>query len=341
LCVSPPTYLATENINANNYNIKEFEAGRSATSTLCLLREVPNKMDSEAVTANLRQDWGEAVDVSVFYGRTDELSKLKQWILQDNCRLVGILGLGGIGKTTLSVKLAEQIKDNFEYVIWRSLRDISSVKAILAELLQFLFDEQETETDLPETVNGRVSRVIDCLRKHRCLLVLDNAESILRSDSRAGQYLEEYEEFGELLRLVGEVAHQSCIVLTSREKPKEIALLEGETLPVRALQLKGLKEAEGQELFKARGCFCKTEFEWKVLIEHYGGNPLALKMVAAAIQELFAGNVSELMEYLSQRTLVVEDIRDLLERQFNRLSELEREVMYWLAIQGERILISD
>jgi len=335
------TPLGTEKSLGNNYNIKELEAVRISTSIPSFLRGVPIQMDSEGVTANPRQDWGEAVDVSVFYGRTEELSKLKQWILRDHCRLVAILGMGGIGKTTISVKLAEQIKDNFEYVIWRSLRDAPSVKAILADLSQFLFDEQETETDLPETVSGRVSRVIDYLRKHRCLLVLDNAESILRSDSRAGQYLEGYEGYGELLRLVGEVAHQSCIVLASREKPKEIALLEGEALPVRALQLSGLREAEGQELFKARGCFCRTESEWRVLIEHYGGNPLALKMVAAAIQELFAGNVSELMEYLSQRTLVVEDIRELLDRQFNRLSELEREVMYWLAINREPVSLPE
>jgi len=320
---------------------QEFEEGRVPASTPFFLRTVPRWMDSEVVTANPRHAWGEAVDVSVFYGRTEELSKLKQWVLSDRCRLVAILGMGGIGKTTLSVKLAEQIKDDFEYVIWRSLRDAPSIKAILADLSQFLFDEPETEADLSDTVGSRVSRVIDYLRRHRCLLVLDNAESILRGDSRAGQYIEGYEGYGELLRLVGEVAHQSCIVLTSREKPKEIALLEGEALPVRALQLRGLKEAEGQEIFEAKGCFCHAKSEWKLLTEHYGGNPLALKMVAAATQELFAGNVSELMEYLSQRTLVVEDIRDLLARQLSRLSDLEREVMYWLAINREPVSLEE
>lgn len=63
------------------------------------------------------QDWGEAICVSVFYGRQEELATLEQWIVSDRCRLVALLGMGGIGKTSLSVKLTEQIQDKFEYVI--------------------------------------------------------------------------------------------------------------------------------------------------------------------------------------------------------------------------------
>ena len=155
--------------------------------------------------------------MSVFYGRTSELSQLKQWLLSDRCRVVAILGMEGIGKTALSVKLAEQIQGEFEYVFWRSLRDAPSVKAILSDLRQFLSGQQAAETDLPETVSGSLSQVIDYLRNHRCLLILDDAESVLCSNNQYGQYLEGHEGYGDLLRLVGEVAHQSCIVLTSRE----------------------------------------------------------------------------------------------------------------------------
>ncbi|BAZ10952.1 WD-repeat protein [Calothrix sp. NIES-4071] len=54
-------------------------------------------------------DWGEAVDVSVFYGRAQELATLEEWIINDNCRLIVLLGMGGIGKTSLSVKLAQKL----------------------------------------------------------------------------------------------------------------------------------------------------------------------------------------------------------------------------------------
>src|SRR4028119_1632645 len=78
---------------------------------------------ADVTTANRCQDWGEAIDVSVFYGRTEELAKLEQWIVQERCRLVMLLGMGGIGKTSISVKIAERIQEHFDYVIRRSPRN--------------------------------------------------------------------------------------------------------------------------------------------------------------------------------------------------------------------------
>ncbi len=292
---------------------------------------------NDYLSSTNRLDWGEAIFTPVFYGRVEELSALEQWIINEQCRLIALLGIGGIGKTSLSVKLAQQIQNNFEYVIWRSLREAPPAKSIVAQLIQFLSDEQETESNLPENFNDRVSRLLDYLQNHRCLVILDNAESILRSGSRAGVYREGYEEYGELLRRLGNATHQSCLVLTSREKPREVALLEGETLPVRSLPLSGLKVAEGQEILKLKG-LSAAEDEWQLMIERYAGNPLALKIVATTIQDIFDGNVTE---FLQQDTSVFGDIRDILEQHFARLSDLEKNVMYWLAINREPITLSD
>ncbi len=292
---------------------------------------------SDYSSSNTRLDWGEAIFNSVFYGRTEELTTLEQWILNEHCQLVTVLGIGGIGKTALSVKFAQQIQENFEYVIWRSLREAPPVKIILSNLIQFLSDEQETEGNLPESFSEKVSRLLYYLQNHRCLVILDNAESILRSGSRAGLYREGYEEYGELLRRVGEAIHQSCLVLTSREKPREVALLEGQALPVRSLSLNGLKVAEGQEILKLKG-LSAAENEWKVMIERYAGNPLALKIVATTIKDVFDGNVTG---FLQQDTAVFGDIRDILEQQFERLSDLEKEIMYWLAINREPMALPE
>jgi ATP-dependent Clp protease ATP-binding subunit ClpA len=231
--------------------------------------------------SHAHQDWGDALDVSVFYGRTAELLKLEQWLLQERCRLVTILGMGGIGKTALCVKLAERIQEHFDYVIWRSLRNAPPVEEILTTLIKFLSSEQET--NLPESLDDKILLLLEYLRSSRCLLVLDNAESILQSGNCAGQYRAGYESYGQLLRCVGETRHQSCLLLTSRERPRGLAAKEGKILPVRSLQISGLSLAAGKEIFQAKGSFWASENEWRVLIEHYAGNPLALKMVAAAI----------------------------------------------------------
>lgn len=289
----------------------------------------PDVKRTEGVIVNTRSCWGEAVDVSVFYGRTEELVTLEQWILKDHCRLIALLGMGGIGKTYLSVKLTEQIEAQFEYVIWRSLRSAPLVEDILTDFIKFLSAQ---ETEIPANV-GTISRLIGCLRSSRCLLVLDNVEAILQSGDSAGHYREGYEGYGELLKLVGEANHQSCLVVTSREKPKELALLEGEASPVRALKITGLKSLEAQEIFKAKSLI-GSEDEWRVLIERYAGNPLALKVVSTTIRELFIGNISE---FLKQGIAIFGDIRDLLDQQFNRLSDLEKEIVYWLAIAREPV----
>ncbi|MEC4811681.1 MAG: NB-ARC domain-containing protein [Scytonema sp. PMC 1069.18] len=283
------------------------------------------------------QDWGEAICTSVFYGRTEELATLEQWLVGERCRLVALLGMGGIGKSALSVKLGEQIKENFEYIIWRSLREAPPAKAILGNLIQFLSDQQETEATLPENVGERVSRLIDYLRLHRCLLILDNMEAIFRGGSRAGLYREGYEEYGELLRRVGESTHQSCLLLTSREKPKEIALLEGKTLCVRSFCLSGLNSVDGQEILAIKG-ITASESELRKLVERYAGNALALKVVATTIQDVFCGSVTK---FLQQETTVFGDICELLDQQFSRLSCLEVDIMYWLAINREPVSLSE
>jgi hypothetical protein len=295
------------------------------------LEETKVSFPKHPLGTNIYQDWGEAVDVPIFYGRTQELAKLKQWIVKDRCCVVALLGMGGIGKTALSIKLAQQIQDEFEYVIWRSLHHAPSLENLLEELISFLSAGQEK--NVPKTTGAKILQLLDYLRKHRCLIVLDNVESILRSGEKAGRYQEGYEGYGQLLKYLGETYHQSCLVLTSREKPREFGLKEGEELPVRSLQLTGLDETEGQHILKAKG-LSGSEDELGKLIQMYGGNLLLLNMVSTTIQDVFDSNVSE---FLEQGIVIVNDIKDFFDRQFERLQPIEQEIMYWLATEHEPV----
>ena len=288
--------------------------------------------------APLQTDWDEAIDVSLFYGRTAELNRLRQWVLDDGCRLIALLGMGGIGKTALSVKLAQQLVENhssassssspFQYIIWRSLRNAPPLENVLSDLIFFLSDQRDTEV--------RISRLMYWLRTARCLVILDNVETILQPGDRAGQYRLGYENYGELLRVIGETQHQSCVILTSREKPTEIAMLEGVDLWVRSLQLSGSEET-ALAVIDANHLLGSPEQKHR-LGQTYGYNPLALKIVSTSIRELFDGDVSE---FLATNVAIFSGIRRLLVQQFDRLSPLEQSVMYWLAVNRQWTSIAE
>jgi WD40 repeat protein/transcriptional regulator with XRE-family HTH domain len=282
-----------------------------------------------------REDWGEAPRGNICYGREQELTRLEQWIVSQQCRMVAVLGIGGIGKTTLTTSITQQVKDTFHYVFWRSLHNAPPLSSILQQCVQFVSDQQRI--DLPERIDEQISVLISYLQKYRCLLVLDNMESILRSGPRPGNYQEGYENYGELLRRLGEVPHQSCLLLTSREKPGEVAHLEGYATPVRSLSLTGVKDSVGQDILQDRQLLGSSE-QWSRLVNLYSGNPLALKLVSEPIQNLFGGAIDR---FLQAKDFIFGDINGLLEQQFQRLSPQELELLYWLAIEREPVLLEE
>jgi WD40 repeat protein/transcriptional regulator with XRE-family HTH domain len=296
--------------------------------------------ESESLRANPQQDWDNAVDTSVFYGRETELAQLWKWMVADRCRVVAVLGIGGIGKSTIAVKAALQIQAEFEIVVWRSLSNSTPLEELLSSLLKFFMPIYGEDPVIPTTLDEKFSLLMRYLRSRRCLLILDNAETILHSE-QVGQWRSGYEAYGQLLRTIGETSHKSCLLLTSREKPCEIALQEGEPGMVRSQLLSGLTPDDGRAIFRQKGEFTGSEAEWHTLISHYGGNPLALKMIAAATQELFNGSIPDVLAYVGQGVCVFEDIRDLLDRQFDRLSKNEEKTLFSFAIHREPISIAE
>nr|MBO3464178.1 hypothetical protein [Aetokthonos hydrillicola CCALA 1050] len=189
-------------------------------------------------------------------------------------------------------------------------------------------------------IEGRILRLIDYLRSSHYLIVLDHLDSILSKNQNDSTDCR-FQEYDVLWQRIGELEHQSTIILTSREKSKKIELLEGKSLPVRSLKLCGLKDAEGRAIFEEKGFFCETHSEWKSIIEYYGGNPLFLKIVSSVVQNLFDSNLDKFIKYWKQDAIIFDDIRDIFNCQFDCLSDLEQSVMYWLAIYQQPVSLQE
>ncbi|MEE3717986.1 NB-ARC domain-containing protein [Tumidithrix elongata RA019] len=286
-------------------------------------------------TPTNRTDWGEYPESNVI-GRAQELTQLETWMVREKNKLVAILGMGGMGKTTLAVAIAEQIQGEFDYLIWRSLRNAPPIERILTDLISFLSNQQQNA--IPDHPKDNISLLMECLKKNRCLIVLDNVDSIM-SDRQAGQYLPNYEIYGELFRHIRDENHKSCLLITSREFPQELSRLTGNR--VNSLRLRGLSTQEGREIFDSAGFKNSTDEELQPIIEHYAGNPLALNIVASGIRDLLVNDISQMRMLIQKGSLIFGDIQDLLQRHFDRLSKLEQEVMYWLAIVREPILLQE
>src|SRR5689334_12001346 len=138
-----------------------------------------------APTGARRESWGEAPDVVGFVNRGSERALVRQWVLDEGSRLVAVLGLGGIGKSLLATRLAHDLAPSFERVFWRSLRDAPTPGEWLAEALRFLAPDVVPESDGEAAL---LRRFIELLSESRCLLVLDNVETILQPGGPAGGY---------------------------------------------------------------------------------------------------------------------------------------------------------
>src|SRR3989440_12652031 len=145
-------------------------------------------------------DWGEALDVLSFYGREEELATLEQWIVEERCRVVSVLGMGGIGKSALAVRVMHRVAAHFEVGLFRSLRNAPDCSALLDDCLSVL--SPEPLGVVPQSLERRLSLLLLELRSRRVLLVLDNREVLLEAGGVLGRLRPGFEAYGALPPLV-------------------------------------------------------------------------------------------------------------------------------------------
>jgi WD40 repeat protein len=288
-----------------------------------------------------KRDWDGAPDASAVYDRDEAASTLKSWILDEACRLVLITGLGGVGKTDFVTCLgrggnrsgdpgsilSSGIHGSFGCVIWRSLLNATPPAELFDDLLGVL---QPNAPLTSASLHQRIQNLLRCFQEQRCLVILDNVEAILRSGDASMGYLDGYEAYGTFFEQIAKAAHQSCLLLTSREKPRAVAELEGKKKPVRSLSLTGVRPDGARKIFSDIGCFFGSDSDWQEIARCYGGNPLALELAALHIEQVFNG---DLAAFLKNGRTVFADLNELLDWHLDRLTKAELDLVYWLAIE--------
>ena len=260
-------------------------------------------------------------------GRTAEIANLKQWLNNPNIPLIGIEGIGGIGKSMLSAYIYEnETIAGFRKRFWADVSSGAIFTDVATQVLQdFGFQVPEQETQLVQTL-------VKCLQSDEFLLIIDNLESLLKTNGIWGSQF--YEDF---FKTWVECGGKSKVIVTTRERPE---------LPKRFqwLPLSGLKIADGVALLTA----LRIQGNLEEFVKLVDGYPLLLQFVAdllieeypqdpnlKRLENLGLGNLQQLLtdkKVVGQHRLENVGMVLVLDASFERLNELQKSLLQNISV---------
>ncbi len=120
-----------------------------------------------------------------FVGRREELGEVLRLMAQPDCRLLTLVGPGGMGKTRLALRAGESLLESFPngvfFVPLAPLENASLIVSAVADALDFSFFQRESEQPLTQLLNY--------LREKRILLILDNFEHLVDGAELLGEIM--------------------------------------------------------------------------------------------------------------------------------------------------------
>ncbi|HEY5325174.1 MAG TPA: hypothetical protein VIK58_20275, partial [Caldimonas sp.] len=232
------------------------------------VNEIPNNLPFQATS---------------FIGRERELAEVKR--LLGGSRLLTLLGMGGLGKTRLSLQAAaEQIHDFPDGVWFLDLAPISDPGLIVSETAQVLGVREEPGRPLLQTVCAH-------LKNRRTLLILDNCEHVIKASAQMASAILKVAPHVRLLASSREPLH------SPGEQCYPVLPLP---VPARGDGLEALARSTAVRLFVDRAQLHKPSFvlnerEAPVvaeLVARLEGIPLALELAAARIRSLSVADIN-------------------------------------------------
>lgn len=324
-----------------------LEAKTASIITIDQIAQIYNQFQYEKIFSNADRSGGideytkmrisSKPNVIQLAGRSSELRILEEKCFQDKLRLAFIAGMGGIGKSTLISVFVDLHKDNFDFISWIDLRNPIHPEDLLDELIK-LFSNQ-TNFDTSANFSSKIEYLLEYLTKNRCLILLDNFESVL--DSKTGQakskYRDNFELYEFIINRLAHHPHKSLLLITSRVVPNDIDLLSRAKEKADILFLKGLSIKESVELLSYFEIF-GTEEDRLTLAAYYAGNPFAIKLCASFICEWYDGLIGS---FLKDNILLLGDLENMIQEQIERVSPIGQKLLFWLAIERRPLTMSE
>ena len=272
----------------------------------------------QGIKNQLYYDLTIAPKINRFCDRISEIDTLFNWILNQTTNLISILGLSGIGKTTLVKRFIDLHQQKFDAIVWRSLKFPQSLDLLLDDLLK------HHKLDSLPTINDKLKQLFDIFTNKKCLIILDDLQNIFIPSQFAGKYQPEYQDYQTLFKMITETQHQSSVILISQEQCPEMECLDEELYPIKSLELSGL---DNPEILKNTGL--KNEDSWLKLIKLYEGNLLYLKSISILIHKNYDDQVAD---FLAENTLnITNQMQSHFYETFHHLSPQEQQIVLELS----------
>ncbi|MEL6778457.1 MAG: DUF1822 family protein [Cyanobacteria bacterium J06597_16] len=291
---------------------------------------------------------------SRLYGYEAELAQIKQYLgapreevekkeaqkqHTQGC-LIGIWGLNGIGKSLVCEAVESQIGDQFDAVVWQSLKRKPRLNDVCSSILTTLgiappsHSASLATAHVPPPAGQPVEQLLSVMAQCSILLIIEGADAILQSKTLVGDYLPEHQPYKEFFQAAA--SSRSSLLLTGTEGPADWTSQADYHHKKQSIYLTGLDEMSATALLADESL--KAPEHWPELINRYQGHPLALQSAARVIREMFNGRVDT---FLQQASVLFADIIRLLAPSFERLSPLELTILYWLASQKGPLSLAD
>lgn len=322
---------STNFVNNNNNNINlcrydsqnsneksEQESKLSETKSLEYLHRIPKQKD--------------------FYGRKAELEQLQAIITKQECELLTIYGQKGIGKTALTVKLVEQIKDNYQSLFWLNLEYSASLSDLINYLTQEEINPEQKQTlnYSKTTIVKKFKTFIQNLSQYPSLIVLDKLESIFQPEKLAGTYQPEYQYFNLFIKAITKTNHQSCVILLTQELSRDLEQLADLNESCQSFAVKGLGKDANYLLSQEK---LREQNYYEQLTEIYQGNPLYLKLISKTIKKYFQGKISKLLEH--EQPFIEDNLRSVLAEKLDLLTEREKQILIFFSQDKQKISLEE